>query len=164
MKLKNKILVVDDDTALAEMCIRLLNSYGYDAEAAYSGEDALTKARNSDYSIVISDLNMPGMNGLELLKKIKLLDNRIDVVIMTGYGTDNHAIEAMNLGATDFIAKPFERDELALIVNKILQTKSPEKKVDRLRSELESKDKSKNATLKTDIFKDIFYDHVANLL
>ncbi|KKM25276.1 hypothetical protein LCGC14_1596580, partial [marine sediment metagenome] len=113
MKLKNKILVVDDDTAVAEMCIGLLKSYGYDAEAAYSGKDALAKAKNSDYSIVISDLNMPGMNGLELLKKIKLLDDRIDVVIMTGYGTDNHAIEAMNLGATDFIAKPFKRDELA---------------------------------------------------
>ncbi len=122
MKLKNKILVVDDDTALAEMCKELLKSYGYDAEAAYSGKDALAKAKNSDYSIVISDLNMPGMHGLELLKKIKLLDNRIDVVIMTGYGTDNHAIEGMKLGATDFIAKPFEWDEFALIVNKILQT------------------------------------------
>ncbi len=157
MKLEKKILVVDDDTALAEMCKELLKSYGYDAEAAYSGKDALTKAKNSDYSIVISDLNMPEMNGLELLKKIKLLDNRIDVVIMSGYGTDMNAIKAKKLGATDFIAKPFERDELALIVNKILQTQSLEKEVDRSRSELELKHNFENTTLKRNIFKDIFY-------
>ncbi len=122
MKLKKKILVVDDDTTFAEMCTRLLSSYGYDADVVYCGKDALTKAKSYNYSIVISDLNMPGMNGIELLKEIKLLDDRIDVVIMSGYGTDFNAIKAKKLGATDFIAKPFEWDEFALIVNKTLQT------------------------------------------
>ncbi len=144
MKLKKKILVVDDDTALAKMCTELLSSNGYDAEAAYCGKDAFTKVKNDNYSIVISDLVMPDMDGIELLKKIKLLDNRIDVIMMTSYGTVNNAIEAMKLGAADYITKPFKRDELTLIVNKILQTQRLENEVDRLRSELELKYKFEN--------------------
>ena len=124
MKSKKKILVVDNDIALAEICIKLLNSVGYDAEAVYCGKDALTKVKSDNYSIVISDLVISDMDGRELLKKIKLLDDRIDVIVMTSYGMADNAIEAMKLGATDYITKPFRRDELALIVNKILQTKS----------------------------------------
>ncbi|MFQ5963353.1 MAG: sigma-54-dependent transcriptional regulator [Candidatus Scalinduaceae bacterium] len=144
MKLKKKILVVDDDNSLAEMCIELLNSRGYDAEASYSGEDAFTKVKNDNYSIVIADLVMPDMDGIGLLKKIKMLDNNIDVIVMTSYATVSNAVEAMKLGAADYVTKPFKRDELVLIVDKILQMRSLEREVDRLRSELELKFKFEN--------------------
>jgi CheY-like chemotaxis protein len=157
VKSKKKILVVDDDTALAKTCTKLLNSFGYDAEAVYCGKDAFTKVKNDNYSIVISDLVISDMDGIELLKKIKLLDNRIDVIMMTSYGTADNAIEAMKLGATDYITKPFRRDELALIVNKILQTKSLNKEVGRLRSELELKHKFGSTISIKNILKNIFY-------
>lgn len=144
MKSKKKILVVDDDTALAEMCTELLNSRGYDAEAAYCGKDAYVKAKNNNYSIVITDLVMPDMDGIELLRKIKLLNGQIDVIVMTSYATVSNAVEAMKLGAADYITKPFKRDELAVIVDKILQMQSLENEVDRLRSELELKYKFEN--------------------
>ncbi len=144
MKMKKKILVVDDDTALAEMCTELLNSRGYDAEAAYCGKDAYVKAKNNNYSIVITDLVMPDMDGIELLRKIKLLNGQIDVIVMTSYATVSNAVEAMKLGAADYITKPFKRDELVLIVEKILQMQSMESEIDRLRSELELKYKFEN--------------------
>jgi DNA-binding NtrC family response regulator len=144
MKLKKKILVVDDDTALAEMCAELLKSRDYDAEATNCGKDAYIKAQNNNYSIVITDLVMSDMDGIELLKKIKLLNGQIDVIVMTSYATVSNAVEAMKLGAADYITKPFKRDELALIVDKILQKQNLENEVDRLRSELELKYKYEN--------------------
>ena len=144
MKTKKKILVVDDDAALAKMCTELLNSRGYNVEAVCCGKDALDEVKNDNYSIVITDLVMPDMDGIELLRKIKLLNGQIDVIVMTSYATVSNAVEAMKLGAADYITKPFKRDELALIVDKILQMQSLENEVDRLRSELELKYKFEN--------------------
>ncbi len=87
---------------------------------------------------------MPDMDGIELLKKIKLLNGQSDVIVMTSYATVSNAVEAMKLGAADYITKPFKRDELALIVDKILQMQSLENEVDRLRTELELKYKFEN--------------------
>ncbi len=144
MNLKKKILVVDDDAALAEMCTELLNSRGYEAEAAYCGEDAFVKVKNNNYSIVITDLVMPDVGGIDLIKKVKLLDEKIDVVVMTSYATVSNAVEAMKLGAADYVTKPFKRDELVLFINKILQMQNLEREIDRLRSELELKYKFEN--------------------
>lgn len=144
MKSKKKILVVDDDAALAKMCTELLNSRGYNVEAVCCGKDALDEVKSDNYSIVITDLVMPDMDGIELLEKIKLLNGRVDVIVMTSYATVSNAVEAMRLGAADYITKPFKRDELALIVDKILQMQSLENEVDRLRTELELKYKFEN--------------------
>ncbi|GJQ58338.1 MAG: sigma-54-dependent Fis family transcriptional regulator [Candidatus Scalindua sp. AMX11] len=144
MKSKKRILVVDDDTALSDMCKELLSNRGYDVDAIYSGEQALERVREGDYSIVITDLVMPGIDGIELMKKIKLLNGRIDVIVMTSYATVSNAVEAMKLGASDYITKPFKRDELTLIINKILQMQSLENEVHRLRSELDTKYKFGN--------------------
>lgn len=114
MNIKKKILIVDDDTALAVMCTELLNSLGYIADAVDCGTDAITKVQNDNYAIIITDMVMPNIDGIELLKKIKLLNDKIDVVVMTSYATVNNAVEAMKLGAADYITKPFKRDELEL--------------------------------------------------
>ncbi|MDR4505998.1 MAG: sigma-54 dependent transcriptional regulator [Candidatus Scalindua sp.] len=144
MKAKKKILVVDDDVALSDMCKELLNNRGYDVEAVYSGEDALKKVKEDNYSIVITDLMMPGIDGIELMKNIKLLNDRIDVIVMTSYATVSNAVKAMKLGASDYITKPFKRDELTLIIDKIFQMQSLEKEVHRLRSELDTQYKFGN--------------------
>lgn len=144
MKSKKKILIVDDDAALSDMCKELLSNRGYDVEATYSGEHALERVKEGNYSIVITDLVMPDIDGIELMKKIKLLNNQIDVIVMTSYATVSNAVKAMKLGASDYITKPFKRDQLTLIINKILQMQSLTHEVHRLRSELDTKYKFGN--------------------
>lgn len=135
-----KILVVDDDLAMGEMCKELLKSKGYTSEVVTSGKEAIEKVfMDGVYSIVLTDLVMPDIDGIEVLKKIKQQNPQIDVVVMTSYGTVTNAVEAMKLGASDYITKPFKRDELVVVIEKILQMQRLEGEVDRLRSELGEK-------------------------
>jgi DNA-binding NtrC family response regulator len=135
-----KILIVDDDTAMGEMCKELLKSKRYVADVVASSREALEKiATDGAYSIVLTDLVMPDMDGIEVLKKVKQQNPHIDVVVMTSYGTVTNAVEAMKLGAADYITKPFKRDELIIIIEKILRMQQLEGEVDRLRLELGEK-------------------------
>ncbi|MBW7942041.1 MAG: sigma-54-dependent Fis family transcriptional regulator [Candidatus Kuenenia stuttgartiensis] len=135
-----KILVVDDDPALGEMCTELLKSKGYAADAVTNGADAIERiSKDPEYAIVLTDFVMPEMDGIQLLSKIKQINSAIDVIVMTSYGTVSSAVEAMKHGASDYITKPFKRDELVLVIEKILQMQRLEGEVDRLRSELGEK-------------------------
>jgi len=135
-----KILVVDDDLAMGEMCKELLKSKGYSSDVVTSGKEAIEKVfMDGVYSIVLTDLVMPDIDGIEVLKKIKQQTPQIAVVVMTSYGTVTNAVEAMKLGASDYITKPFKRDELVVVIEKILQMQRLEGEVDRLRSELGEK-------------------------
>ena len=135
-----KILVIDDDNAMGEMCKELLESKGYASDVVTSGKEAVEKVSlNGMYTIVLTDLVMSDMDGIEVLKKIKQQNPQIDVVVMTSYGTVTNAVEAMKLGASDYITKPFKRDELIIVIEKILQLQRLEGEVDRLRSELGEK-------------------------
>ncbi|MGQ3686333.1 MAG: sigma-54-dependent transcriptional regulator [Candidatus Loosdrechtia sp.] len=135
-----KILIVDDDIAMGEMCRELLESKRYAADVVSSSREAIEKLKtNGVYSIILTDLVMPDMDGIEVLKKAKQLNPQIDVVVMTSYGTVTNAVEAMKLGAADYITKPFKRDELVIIIEKILRMQRLEGEVDRLRLELGEK-------------------------
>ncbi len=135
-----KILVVDDDMAMGEMCKELLKSKGYASDVVTSGNEAIEKvSRDGIYTIILADLVMPDIDGIEVLKRVKQQNPNIDVVVMTSYGTVTNAVEAMKLGASDYITKPFKRDELIIIIEKILQLQRLEGEVDRLRSELGEK-------------------------
>ncbi len=135
-----KILIVDDDLVMGEMCKELLKSKGYTSDVVTSGKEAIEKlSTNDSYSIILTDLVMPDVDGIEVLKKAKQLYPLIAVIVMTSYGTVSNAVEAMKLGASDYITKPFKRDELVIIIEKILQLQRLEGEVDRLRSELAEK-------------------------
>jgi len=126
--------------AMGEMCRELLKSKGYTSDVVTSGKEAIEKvSADGIYTIVLTDLVMPDMDGIEVLKKAKQQNPNIDVVVMTSYGTVTNAVEAMKLGASDYITKPFKRDELIIIIEKILQLQRLEGEVDRLRSELGEK-------------------------
>lgn len=132
--------MVDDDPALGEMCTALLKSKGYAADAVTNGADAIERiSKDLEYAIVLTDFVMPEMDGIQLLSKIKQINSAIDVIVMTSYGTVSSAVEAMKHGASDYITKPFKRDELVLVIEKILQMQRLEGEVDRLRSELGEK-------------------------
>lgn len=135
-----KILIVDDNIAMGEMCKELLKSRGYVSDVVASSKEAIEKiSMDGIYTIVLTDLVMPEMDGIEVLKKVKQQNPHIDVVVMTSYGTVTNAVEAMKLGASDYITKPFKRDELVIIIEKILQMQRLVGEVDRLRSELGEK-------------------------
>ncbi len=118
------ILIVDDETDLAVSCQRLFNSKGYQSAVASNGRDALDYLQSEEPQLVLTDLKMPGMDGMELLQQIKAHHPEIQVVIMTAYSTIEDAVAAMRLGAADFIPKPFTADHLAIVVEKVLAART----------------------------------------
>ncbi len=134
------ILVVEDDAAMRMSCAKVFRLKGYNVMEASFAEEALDQIRERrDIDVVLTDLKMPGMDGVALLREIKLLDSRIEVVLMTGYGSIKNAIEAMKHGAADYITKPFDTNELLMTVSKIIQLTGLQEEVSRLRSELRDK-------------------------
>jgi len=112
------ILVVDDEESIREGSERILTRMGYQVYKASRGSEGLEILARHPVSIVLLDLKMPGMDGMEVLAHIKQLNPEIMVIIITGYATLETAIEAMKQGAYDFIAKPFEPDQLRIVINR----------------------------------------------
>jgi DNA-binding NtrC family response regulator len=135
-----RILVVEDDPNHGAMCARLLERKGYRARAITSGREALSLlAQNGDVDLVLADLQMPEMDGIQLLSAIKNKYPQIEFIVMTGYGTVKTAVEAMQLGAAHYIQKPLDHDELNLLIQRAIEKKQLAEKVDRLRAELQGK-------------------------
>jgi len=120
-KKEAKILVVDDDRQVADVLLEYLTKFGFQASVAYGGREGLSKFEHGDFQLVITDLVMPEMNGMELLKAIKALDSRVMVMVITGQGTIESAVKAIKNGAYDFIPKPLRINELEVIVNRALE-------------------------------------------
>ena len=116
-----KILVVDDQQQVADTVVEIMSRAGYSATAAYSGMEAVNRFQEGDYQLVITDLKMPEVNGMDLLKTIKGIDAKVPVIVVTGYGTVQKAVEAIKIGAYDFIEKPVDREKLELIVERALE-------------------------------------------
>lgn len=113
---KFRILITDDDIDLRELLTEAVKNWGYEVSVARDGDEALRKLRMERFDIVITDLMMPGMDGLALLQKVKDLDKEILVIIITGYATIETAVKAIENGAYDYIAKPFRLDELMIVI------------------------------------------------
>ncbi len=120
-KKEAKILVVDDDKRLADNMVEYLTKFGYQAVAAYGGREALAKFEQGDFQLVITDLKMPEMDGMELFDAVNKLDSRVMVMVITGYGTIGSAVDAIKRGSYDYIPKPFKMEELEVIVNRALE-------------------------------------------
>jgi DNA-binding NtrC family response regulator len=116
----NKILIAEDDTANRENLVELLTFCGYDVRAFADGEQALDAFVQDTYHLVITDLKMPRMGGLELLELVKEINPDCIAIIMTGYGTIGSAVEAMKLGAFDYIIKPLNEDIVRLAVERAI--------------------------------------------
>ncbi len=119
--MKPALLIVDDEEIIREVLYEKLTSSGFRCEAAGNSQEALTLLRGGDrYSLVLSDIDMPGMNGMTLLTEIKKLHPDIDVVMVTGVVDIDTAIQAIRMGASDYITKPFNLDEVVLTVERTL--------------------------------------------
>jgi two-component system NtrC family response regulator len=134
--MKPKILIIDDDTSLRRVLEYNLQEAGYQVVAAAGGEEGLRLFSEESPALVITDMKMPGMDGLQVLKAVKERSPETLVMIITAFGTVDIAVEAMKLGAYDYITKPFNRDELRLTVGKALQFTGLAAENKRLRSQL----------------------------
>jgi len=116
-----KIFVVDDEQNIRKMLVRVLSSEGYTIKEAANGLEALKKLEGENCSLVLLDLKMPGLNGIEILRKIKEYDPNLPVIMMSAYGSIAEAVEAMKLGALDYLIKPFDIEELKIIVKRAIK-------------------------------------------
>jgi len=115
------ILIIDDEETMHDSCMQILKREGYTLLDAYNGENGMSYVRESRPDLVLLDLKMPGKSGHDILNEIKTIDPTIVTVVITGYATVESAVEAMKLGASDFLPKPFTPDELRMIVRRGLE-------------------------------------------
>jgi len=118
---ETRILIVDDDAEFADGLAEHVEQLGYDASVAYDGQTGLDNFHKGDFRLVLTDLQMPGMDGMALLHAIKKQDSRSVVVVITGHGTIERAVQAIRHGAYDFITKPVKFDELDIVVERALE-------------------------------------------
>ena len=122
--MKKRILLVDDEKEFADTLSERLRTRDFDVTTAYSGDEALEKLKEYNYDVTILDVQMPGLNGIDALREIKKLKPLTEVLMLTGHGTVETAIEGMKIGAYDFLLKPCEMDVLLDKINKAHERKS----------------------------------------
>jgi two-component system NtrC family response regulator len=135
---KFAILVVEDDESQQRIIEYNLKQKGYEVTAVESAERGIEILRNRDFALLVSDMKLPGMDGMEFLKQARELKPEIPVLFITAFGTVEKAVEAMKAGAFDYITKPFDRDEFIMVVEKALEFQRLRVEIIRLRGELES--------------------------
>jgi len=136
MEPKGHILVVDDEPSMRTALSILLRREGYQVSQAGDGREALKILARGQYDMVLTDLKMERVDGMELLRQVKTINPHTEVLIFTAYGTIASAVEAMKLGAYDYIGKPFDEEELLLKVARALERKALVREVQKLRAEL----------------------------
>ena len=131
-----KVLIIDDEPSLRQTVSMILDEEGYDVHVASDGKDGLTKALDLEPDVVLTDVRMPGMPGLEFLERYHEEGGEALVVVMTAYGSTELAIDAMKKGAYDYIPKPFSADQLVLTLRKAQEREALRREVSRLREEV----------------------------
>ena len=124
-----KILIIDDEVLIRESLQADLNHVGYETGTADNGEAALAELDQDNYDLIITDLMMDGISGIELIGMVKEKDPTLPVIIITGYGELGSAIEALRLGTVDYLLKPYNTDELMLRINNCLEKRELQKKI-----------------------------------
>jgi DNA-binding NtrC family response regulator len=126
------VLVVDDEPSMRMALSESLLSCGYQVEAAVDGADALKKFSKGQFDVVITDMRMPKVGGMEVLRGVKKISPRTHVIVITAYGTVNTAVQAMKEGASDFIMKPFSLEDLESVVKKcIIKSRNKCRRIER---------------------------------
>ena len=150
------VLIVDDEKNYPPILSAVLEEEGFEALTAYSGKEALETLIHADVDLVLTDMKMSAMDGIELLERIKANDPELPVIMMTAHGTVEKAVEAMQKGAYNYILKPFENEQLVIYVNKAIQMYRVIKENRRLRETVESQYSFGNIIGKSRPMQDVF--------
>lgn len=132
-----KILIVDDDPEIRNLCVEALAQEDYQVYTSSSGDDAYDLARQETFAVVVSDIRMPGMDGLELLDSLKKINPDQAIIMFSGFGDVDVAVEAMKRGAFDYLAKPLILDELKITIRMALQQAQLRMENQKLKQELQ---------------------------
>ena len=116
----DRVLIVEDDDSLREVISTFLQTKGLEIDATASAEEAISRLQSSNYSCILSDFRLPGSDGLQLLKATRKISTEVPFIIMTAYGSIDIAVQAMRLGANDFISKPFDPQLLGSAVTDVI--------------------------------------------
>lgn len=120
-KKRQRILVVDDDRLICWSLRELFSNEGYEVHAVETGEDAVREAERSSFDLIITDLKLPGINGWDVLSRIKVIEPQVKVIMISAFGNEDITQKASDVGASFFLGKPIEIDNLKSIVNTMLQ-------------------------------------------
>jgi DNA-binding NtrC family response regulator len=131
-----RLLVVDDEEPQRMMLAKILGRAGFQVVTAADGTEALSSLKDAPFDLMLTDQRMPSMDGLELLERVRRTRPELPIILMTAYGTVSTAVEAMKRGASDYLTKPFERDELLVVVEKAIRHRRLEDEVVSLRGAL----------------------------
>ncbi len=156
MSSKGIIHLIDDEPVIHDVLGQLLTSEGYEVEISASGEEALEKFPSQSFDVILLDLLMPGMDGIEVLRRIKKVDPLAAVIIITAYGSVESAIAAMKIGALDYVQKPFKHDDLLLAIEKAVERKHLQDENIRLKDELRQRYGFANIIGKSQAMKTVF--------
>ena len=132
-----RILLIDDDRVIGVTCKRILAADGHEVHCCEDPQAGLKAALSGDFDLVLLDLKMPGIHGLEILREIKAAGVASEVVIITGHAAVDSAVEAMKQGAADYLCKPFSPDQLKMVLGKVWERSALVRENVRLRRELE---------------------------
>jgi len=156
---KVSILIIDDEVELCQSLSEMLKEEedGYKVSVANSGKKGLEKIKEEVPDLVLLDIKMPEMDGIETLEKIKAIDEDVLVIMLTAYQTVETAVKAMKLGAYDYISKPFNYEELKIIIKRALQIRDLSREVISLRHQLRDKFSFKNIIGRSDKMKEVLY-------
>jgi DNA-binding NtrC family response regulator len=150
------ILVVDDEEVMQDSLSRILAKEGYKAQLASSGEEALQKFDSAPFDIVLLDIKMPGIGGIETLRRLKEVDPGVTILIVTGYPSIDTAVKAIKLGAYDYITKPFTPDALRIAISRALERKSLLTENLHLRRQLKAKSESDTIIGQSEAMRNIY--------
>jgi len=156
MENRGRILIVEDETSLREVLKILLEDEGYETISASDGQDGIRRIQEDIFDIVITDIKMPRADGFEVLKKVKEISPTSIVIMITAFGTTESTIEAMKLGAYDYIHKPFKIDEIRLIVNKAFEKKRLSEEISVLREKVQATYRIENIIGKSPKMQELF--------
>ncbi len=153
---KTIIHIIDDEPVIHDVLGQLLTSEGYEVELSSSGDEALEKFAPQSADVVLLDLLMPGLDGIEVLRRLKKIDPTVAVIIITAYGSVESAIAAMKIGALDYVQKPFKHDDLLLTIRKAAEHKRLQEENLRLKDELGRKFSFSSIIGKSPVMKNVF--------
>ncbi|MCB0287945.1 MAG: sigma-54-dependent Fis family transcriptional regulator, partial [Calditrichaeota bacterium] len=140
----NRILLIDDDVNLCKVIAYQLKKNGYNVTSANSGAEGLKYFAQQDFELVITDIQMPDISGIQVLKDIRRRNRQVVVIIITAHGSVDNALEACHLGADDYLTKPFGQEQLRFVIEKALQLRRLQQENNILRQELIGKYRFEN--------------------